>query len=69
MMSLIEEACTAGARLVKACQIVALSPRTVQRWQRPDEVPPDGRKAVAVDRVSANRISETERAEILTTVN
>jgi transposase InsO family protein len=32
-------------------------------------VPPDGRKAAAVDRVPANRISETERAEILTTVN
>jgi putative transposase len=69
LISLIEEACTSGARLAKACEIVALSPRTVQRWQRPDDVPPDGRKAAAVDRVPANKLSETERTEILTTVN
>lgn len=69
MIFLIEEACTAGARLAKACKIVALSPRTVQRWQRPDDVPSDGRKTAAVDRVPANKLSETERAEIMITVN
>mgnify|MGYP001142331293 CR=1 FL=1 len=69
MMSLIKEACAAGARLTKVCQIVALSPRTVQRWQQPDELPTDGRKAAAVDRVPANKLSDTERTEILTTAN
>jgi transposase InsO family protein len=69
MMFLIEEACTAGARLAKVCEIVALSPRTAQRWQRPDDVPSDGRKAAAVDRVPANKLSEAERAEILATAN
>jgi putative transposase len=69
MMVLINEAGAAGARLNKVCQIVALSPRTVQRWQRPDEVPPDGRKAAAVDRVPANKLTEPERDEILATAN
>ena len=69
MIFLIEEACTAGARFAKACEIVALSPRTVQRWQRPDNVPVDGRKAAAVNRVPANKLSEIERSDILTTVN
>ena len=69
MMFLINEACAAGARLDKVCQIVALSPRTVQRWQLPDEVPPDGRKAAAAGRVPANKLTETERGEILATAN
>lgn len=67
MIGLIEDACSAGARLAKACKEVELSPRTVQRWRQHDEVPPDGRKAAA--RVPGNKLSEAERAEILATAN
>jgi len=55
--------------LAKACEALRLSPRTVQRWQRPDEVPSDGRKAAFRNRVPANKLTEAERITILTTVN
>jgi transposase InsO family protein len=66
---LIEEACAAGARLSKACEVVGLSPRTVQRYRQDGQIKPDGRKAAAVGRIPANRLSEEERAEILDTAN
>lgn len=68
-MALINGACVAGARLAKACEVVALSARTVQRWQRLGEVPVDGRKAASRNRVPANKLSEAERAAILETAN
>ncbi len=69
MIALIGETCVAGARLAKTCQAVGLSPRTVQRWQRPETIPSDGRKAASHNRVPANKLSETERAEVLATAN
>ena len=69
MIVLIEEAVTAGARLAKACKVVGISVRTVQRYRRHGEIKPDGRKAAAVGRVPANRLSEQERADILETAN
>lgn len=69
MITLIEDACTGGARLAKACEVVALSARTLQRWRRPDEMPGDGRKAAAVNREPANKLSESERVEIIKTAN
>jgi transposase InsO family protein len=69
LIALIEEACAGGARLAKACEIVALSPRTVQRWQVPDEVPSDGRKAASRNRVPANKLTEAERAKLVETAN
>jgi putative transposase len=68
-MALIEEAFAGGARRAKVCEIVALSPRTVQRWQLPDEVPSDGRKAASRNRVPANKLTETERAKLIETAN
>jgi transposase InsO family protein len=41
----------------------------VQRWQLPDEIPQDGRKAASRNRVPANKLSEAERGIILTTAN
>ena len=69
MIALIEEACSAGARLAKACQVVGLSPRTVQRYRQDGQIKADGRKAAAAGRVPANRLSEDERAEILVIAN
>lgn len=69
MIALIEEACTAGARLAKACKVVGVSVRTVQRYRRHGEVKPDGRKAAAAGRVPANRLSEQERTAIVETAN
>lgn len=69
MITLIEEAGTAGARLAKACAVVEISVRTVQRYRRHGVIKPDGRKAAAAGRVPANRLSEHERTEILDTAN
>lgn len=66
---MLDEAIEAGARLFKACEVVKLSIRTVQRYRQHNEIMPDGRKAAAIGRVPGNRLSEQERADILDTVN
>ena len=66
---MLDEAVEAGARLIKACEVVKLSIRTVQRYRQYGEVTFDGRKAAAIGRVPANRLSEQERTEILVTAN
>lgn len=66
LLSLIDEAVAAGARAARACQIVGLSLRTVQRWkltphrgdQRPERI-----------QQPANRYSELERQRILSVLN
>ncbi len=69
MIALLDESCAAGARLDKSCEILGLSPRTVQRWRQDGTVKIDGRKAGAQGRIPANRLTESERAEILATAN
>lgn len=69
MIMLIEEACTGGVRLEKACETVGISPRTVQRYRQGGQLKADGRKAAAAGRIPANRLSQEERTEILTIAN
>ncbi len=38
IIALIEEAQAAGARQSKSCKIIGISPKTLQRWSRPDNV-------------------------------
>lgn len=66
IMKLIDEAVAAGARQAKACELIELSARTLQRWQA-DQQQGDRRP----DRVQAppNRFSELERQRILSVVN
>jgi transposase InsO family protein len=66
---MLDEAVEAGARYFKACEVVKLSIRTVQRYRQHGEVAPDGRKAAAIGRIPGNRLSEQERTEILVTAN
>lgn len=66
---MLDEAVEAGARFFKACEVVKLSIRTVQRYRQHGEVTPDGRKAAAIGRIPGNRLSEQERTEILATAN
>lgn len=66
MIGLINEACLAGARLNKACAVLEIGPRTLQRWQENEGVvKADGRQAAALLRVPANRLGEDERLRIL----
>ena len=39
----IDLAVSEGARLDKACDIIGLSARTLQRWRQPKELQADGR--------------------------
>lgn len=66
IMSLIGEAVDGGARQSRACKVVGLSPRTLQRWQR-DTRRGDQRPA-RIQR-PRNRLSELERQRILSVVN
>lgn len=65
ILELIGEATTAGARLARACAILAVSPRTLQRWrQSPMDRRPDAPRPTPV-----NALGEAERAQVLEVVN
>lgn len=71
-IQLIDGAMVAGARQVKACQIVGIDPRTLRRWQKQRLVSQevrDQRKISAADRVPENKLSEAEKAQIIETCN
>lgn len=71
-LDLIAEAVAAGARRCKACEVLELDLRTLQRWQRAlaEEKPlVDQRKAAAEARTPANKLSEAERQAILAVCN
>jgi putative transposase len=63
----LDEACAAGARQAKACKVLGLSARTVQRWREAGPVQADARPMAV--RVPANKLSEQERQQILQVVN
>ena len=63
---LIDEAVRRGARLERACEVVGISVRTLQRWARPGGEE-DGREGPR--RAPANRLSEAERKKIVATAN
>ena len=70
LLELIEQACAAGARLARACEVVGLSTRCVQRWLRPDAQQGDRRergKRRAVE--PANKLSPAEREAVMSTLN
>ena len=69
MITLIDEACTAGACLQAACAVLKVSPRTVQRWRRGGEVQVDGRQQAAQQREPANKLAPAERERILAVTN
>ena len=71
-IKLIEEAVTAGARYVKACAVLEVDVRTLQRWKKAlaeQRSLEDKRKAAAVERTPANKLSNEEREAILTVCN
>jgi transposase InsO family protein len=68
-IDLIDEAVTAGARCFKACTVLEIDVRTLQRWKKAlDEQHSleDKRKAAAAERTPANKLSDEEREAILT---
>jgi putative transposase len=67
-IELIEEAVAAGARKARACKLLGLSLRTVQRWTRDGGVSED-RRPHAERPTPPNALSEAERAEVLAVCN
>jgi putative transposase len=71
-IELIEEAVSAGARRHKACSVLEITVRTLQRWQRSlaeDQLLGDQRKVAAAERLPANKLTEIERRCILAISN
>lgn len=70
MITSIKDACHSGANQEKACKIIGITTRTLQRWTMGDEVLPDGRtQAKATSSPPSNKLSEQERDLILKTAN
>jgi len=63
----IAEAVAAGARQASACQIVGLSARTLQRWQKDGDTCADRRPSRVYE--PAHKLSEAERADLLAVAN
>ncbi len=71
-IDLIEETVIAGARRCKACEVLEIDVRTLQRWQQAlvEEKPlEDRRKAAVAERTPANKLSDEEREKILAVCN
>ena len=66
ILTLIAEAQGAGARQAKACALMGISARTVQRWDQPGHAQ-DGR--LEAKREPANKLTELERQRIITMAN
>ena len=69
MIAWIDEACAQGARRHRACEVLGLTLRCLQRWQQEGEIQEDGRKAAAQRRTPANALTPTERQQVLEVAN
>ena len=64
---LLNESVAAGARRAKACEVLGLSERTLQRWQTGETVRCDQRPLR--DYQPPHKLTESERAEVLAIAN
>jgi len=65
----IAQARTDGARLVPACALTGVDPRTLQRWKLAEGVSRGDRRVEADRPVPSHALSEAERARIIEVVN
>jgi putative transposase len=66
ILKIVDEAVGAGARVHKACQIVGISPRTLQRWKQPAHKV-DLRRGPLLG--PANKLTDAEREKVLEVAN
>jgi putative transposase len=66
IIKLVSQAQESGARQSKACKLIGLSAKTLQRWEQAGNTQ-DGR--IEVQHTPANKLSELERQRIIKTVN
>jgi putative transposase len=69
IITLINEAVDAGARLIKACDDLNLSIRTIQRWRRTDGSVREDARPTAKRPSLKTKMYEFERMRILDTNN
>ena len=69
MIGWVNEACAAGARQSKACEVLGLSSRTLQRWRENGQVKADGRGQPDSRSEPHNKLSPLERQRILDIAN
>ena len=69
MIEWIETAKTSGARQSKACKILGISQRTLQRWREGDVVKCDGRSLAMRESAPHNKLSESERQQVIDIAN
>lgn len=62
MVSHIEQAHTAGARLKPACKLAGINVRTLQRWKVGDGLVRGDRRPEAIHETLAHALSDAERA-------
>ncbi len=65
---LINEAIEAGASKYKACKLIGLSIRTLQRWQAEGEITAD-KRPTAKRPAPVNKLTEQERQSIIAVCN
>lgn len=63
---LITDACTAGALKYKACELLGVAMRTIERWEKEDGLSDKRKQAL---HLPANKLTEAERSMILTIAN
>lgn len=66
ILGLIDEAVASGARQSRACDVIGLDPRTLQRW-RAQDIGDDGR--AGPKRSPRNKLTSRERARVLEIAN
>lgn len=66
IITLLTNACNSGARQEKACDIIGISAKTLQRWQH-DVDKPDGR--IAPKHSPKHKLTALERQRIIKTAN
>ena len=69
ILILIEEACKAGARQCKVCEMIGVSERTLQRWQKKTTIDDIADKRPCVQKSPANKLSEEEKQTVLAICN
>ena len=69
LLHTIEEARAGGARLVSACALAGIDPRTVQRWQTGDGLARGDRRPDADRPTPSHALTAAERARIIEVAN
>jgi len=67
IISMYNEAKSSGARQHAICQIIGLNPKTIQRWNKTNELTGDGRTSRVF--VPLNKITEEERQKVISLCN